>query len=1137
MKKKLRELLIMCSKSTFYGIVLQMIFVTILMAEKGSAQSVKSVREVYITIDTQLATIDNVFSQIEAKTNFRFLLENKHIDKSVQLKFRKKKIAVDVILMEISKQTDLKFKQVNNTINVTRKTEGSLENEPDVTILLQEQLVSGKVTSSDGESLPGVNIVLKGTTEGTITDADGNYSINVPSENSVLVFSYIGYTREEITVGSQTVINLTMMPDITSLQEIIVVGYGEQRKETLTGSVSNIKGEEITKSPSSNVSANLAGRLPGLIVNQRSGEPGRDDPNILIRGNGTFSTRPERMGEVNSPLVIVDGVPRALMSRLNPEDIESISVLKDASAAIYGARAANGVILITTKRGKQGKPVFDFSYNHAFQRPTKIPEVLDAATYAQVANEAAWYRRDPDVDFTPPYSDEVIRQYADGSDPVRYPNTNWLDEVMKPYSTQQKINLSANGGTEDVRYFLSFGATTQDGAFRNDPTKFEQYNMRVKVDVNLTENLNIGANLSAILNDRQFSSVATDQEVWVNFKNIYQANPTLVARYPNGLIGPGRLGENPLLLNQRGYFQRDDNPIFSTFTATYKIPFIEGLKVDASYNYDLSNQQEKRWRLPYFFHEYNTDTQEYERRQGTGIASPELSDRYQRWENQLYNIRLNYTRTFGEHNIGVLIGTEQQEDRYSTVQAGRRNYVSPALDHINQGSDDPDDKENSGTAGLSGYINYFGRFNYDFGGKYLAEFLFRYDGSQKFPKEGRYGFFPGVSLGWRLSEESFIRDNFDFVNQLKLRGSYGQIGNDRVSAYQHFQKFTFQDNYYFGGGVYPGVRPGVMPNPNITWETAEKLDIGLEGMFWNGLFGFEYTLWWEKRSDILVPRNLSVSNVFGFPGLPDENIGEVDNHGFELSLTHKNTIGDLNYQVTANTAFARSEIIYMDEAPPAEPYISQTGMPVGTGLYYKADGIFNTQEELDAYPHLPNTQLGDIKLVDLNEDDVIDDRDQFRFNYSNTPEYVFGLNFDFNYKNFDLNLFFQGQTNVYNYDDEFPALGNAAFDNALVERAKDRWTVDNPDGTMPRADSNSPGNNTMYLFDATFVRLKSVELSYSLPQEIISKVGLNNARLYVSGFNLLTWAKEIKWSEPEAGGRMLHYPQLRVINLGVNVKF
>jgi TonB-linked SusC/RagA family outer membrane protein len=992
----------------------------------------------------------------------------------------------------------------------------------------QDAVIRGTVLDETGAPLIGANVSIMGTTYGTVTDVDGNYQLEAAPE-STIVFSYMGYLSRSVLIGEQRVINITLMPDVLELGDVVVVGYGVQRKVTMTGSVSKVEGTELVKSPSPNVSSTLAGRLPGLIVNQRSGEPGRDDPSILIRGHGTFRD--------NQPLVIIDGVERGFMGRLNPEDIESISVLKDASAAIYGSRGANGVILITTKSGTAGKPEFNFSVNSAFQRPTKIPEVLDAATFAEVFNEAEWYRAGRPETWSSFYPEDAIRKFRDGSDPVLYPNTNWTNELLKPYSMQQRVNLSANGGTEGVRYYMSFGSTYQDGIFRNDPTEYQQYNMRLRVDANLNDNLSIGANISAILNDRNYSTVATDDEAWINFVNVYLANPTLPARYPNGLIAPGRLGENPLLLDQRGYFNRGDQPLFSTFTATYKIPFVEGLKLEGSYNYDLNNQIEKRWRLPYYYHEYNVVTQQYDRKQGTGSSTVELWDTHRRWTTSVYNLRANYDRIFDMHRIGIMVGTEQQQNTYRWLSAYRKNFVSPAIDQISVGSNDPDDKNNGGNATMGGYNNYFGRVNYNFAEKYLLEFLFRRDGSQKFAEGRRYGFFPGVSAGWRLSEENFILDNFTFVNELKLRASWGQMGNDRVAAFQHYQTFGFGNNFVFGGSEVPGIFPRTMPNPLITWETAEKADVGLDALLWRGMLGIDFTYWTEQRRDILAQRNVSVSQVYGFSGLPDENIGEVNNHGFEVILSHRNNLGDLNYRVSANTSFARSRVVFMDEVPQAEPYMSATGKPVFAGLFYQADGIFNTQEELDAYPSLPNAQVGDIKIVDLNGDGVINNQDQFRFDYTAIPEYVFGMTFDLQYRNFDLNLFIQGQTNAYNYDWGYNALGNEAFDNATVHRATDRWTIENPYGTMPRAGNQAPGNNTMWLFDATFVRLKTLELGYSLPQELVSRIGLNNARFYVSGFNLLTWAKEIKWADPEGSGDLMNYPQQRVINLGINVNF
>jgi TonB-linked outer membrane protein, SusC/RagA family len=1006
--------------------------------------------------------------------------------------------------------------------------------------LAAQQTISGRVVAGDS-AIAGATVQIKGTTQFTETDGNGSFSINAPA-NATLIVSSVGYITQEIKPTGRSMLVVTLQLADQELGEVVVIGYGAQKKATLTGSVATVSGREITKSPSPNVTNNLAGRLPGLIVNQRSGEPGRDDPNILIRGNTVITSDPNRMTEANAPLVIIDGVPRSSMSRLNPNDIESISVLKDASAAIYGARAANGVILITTKRGKKGKPTFDFSYNYAFQSPTKIPDVLDAATFAEVYNEAEWYRQGRPSGFTPFFTDEAIQKFRDGSDPVLYPNTDWVGEVLKPYSSQQQVNMQVTGGSEAVRYLLSFGTTGQDGNFRNDPTRFRQYNIRANIDVALNSNLSLSAAVYTTMNNRKYSPIATN----VNLINIIQANPTIVARYPNGLIGPGRLGENPLLIDQRGLNTLEDFPVNSTFTATYKIPWVKGLRLDASYNYDIQNQFEKSWSIPYYYYEYNVNTKEYERKQGTGTAAASLSDTYRKWTTMLYNFRITYDKTFRkDHHIALMLGNEQQKNTFSFASAFRKNFVSTAIDQINVGSNAAADKDNSGSASAGAYNNYFGHLNYDFKSKYLFEFVFRYDGSQTFPKGNRYGFFPGVSAGWRLSEEPFIQNSLPFVDQLKLRASYGESGNDRVPQWQYLQAFSFGDNYVFGTADVAGIYPNTMPNPNITWDLSKKTDIGLEGSLWNGLLGFELIYWMQKRTDILYRRNLSVSNVFGFPGLPDENIGQVNSRGFEMQLRHRNHIGKLQYGVTGNAALAKSEIIFMDETPQAEPYQTQTGHPIGSALYYKADGIFRTQEELDAYPHDPGTQVGDIRVLDLNKDGTIDSKDQFRFDYSATPQITFGLNTDFQYGNFDLNIFFLGQTRAYKYDATASVLGTSDFANAYVSRAKDRWSVNNPNGTMPRADHWAPGNTTFFLYDATYVRLKSVQLGYTIPRTITSRIRFSDIRLYVSAFNLLTWAREIKWTDPEVNGNInavdpanpAPYPPQRVINLGINVKF
>ncbi|MCD8166924.1 MAG: TonB-dependent receptor, partial [Bacteroides sp.] len=978
--------------------------------------------------------------------------------------------------------------------------------------------VQGTVFSeTDNEPIIGANVMVKGTTNGTITDLEGHFALQA-SADAILVVSYVGYVTQEIELRGRHSLTIRLKEDTGLLDEVVVVGYGTQKKETLTGSVVSVKGDEIRKSPAPNVSSSLSGKLPGLVVNQRSGEPGRDDPTILVRGFGIFGN--------TSPLIIIDGVERDNMSRMNPDDIESISVLKDASAAIYRARAANGVILITTKKGEAGKTEFSFNFNTAFSSPTIKPNMLDAATYAEVYNEGDWYRKGRPETYTPIYSDEAIRKYRDGSDPVLYPNTNWLDETLKPFALQTRTSIQASGGTQAVRYMFSFGALTQGEAFYHQPVKNNQYTFRANVTADLTKNLTFGANLSAIVNNQKYTTV----ETWINFTNILQSSPTLVARYPNGLLAGGRLGESPLLLDQRGYRSYKKSPVYSTFTASYKVPWVKGLKFDASFNYDMNNQLEKFFNLPYYYYDYNTATEEYVKMQGTGTSTVELRDTYSRWITMLYNFRLSYDRHLGDHHVGAMIGQEQQKNTYSYGMAYRKNFISSSIDQINVGSSAAEDKDNGGSASTTARNNFFGRINYDYVSKYLVELLFRYDGSQNFPSGKRYGFFPAGSLGWRISEEAFMKDNVPFMDQLKVRFSAGQTGNDRVSAYQYLQSYSFGGNYVFGTSDSSGIYANTMPNPNITWEKSTKYDIGLDAFLWNGLLGMEVTLFKEKRTDILAARNLSIPNTLGFSALPDENIGEVDNKGFELTLSHRHTVKELFYSIEGNISYAKNKIVYMDETPNSERYQNKTGKPVNAGLFYKADGIFRTQEELDSYPHANGTQVGDIRIVDLNGDKIIDSRDQYRFDYTSTPRMVFGLTSYFRHKNADLTLFFQGQTGAYNYDNEFARLGESDPKNAFVDRAKDRWSVDNPTGKMPRADAFQPGETTFFLYDATFIRLKTLELGYTLPKSLASRLQLDDLRIYVSGFNVLTWAKEIKWTDPEISGNSLYYPQQRVFN-------
>jgi TonB-linked SusC/RagA family outer membrane protein len=1085
-----------------------------------------------VTIHHKNISIEKVLQLIEDQSSYHFLFKINDLSSSRNVDLELTNVSVEQALDQCFKNTAFTYKIINRTILV-KKTVDLPDRAANNSFVLQK--IQGVVTDEKGAPLPGVTIKLKGTTTGTITDTDGKFTLEVSDANSTLIVSFIGFTSQEVLTNGRNVLNIRLKEAPKDLGEIVVVGYGQQRKATLTGSISTVSGKEITQSPAPNVVSSLAGKLPGLVVNQRSGQPGADDPSIIVRGVATFYNG----GSGSGPLIIVDGVERTIISRLNPNDIESISVLKDGSAAIYGARAANGVILITTKRGKKGRPDFSFSYNYALQSPTKVPKVLDAATFAQVYNEGNFYRQSTGSTYTTPpgyqpfYSDAAIQAYRDGSDPINFPNTDWAGVTLKNHSFVKNYNMQVIGGSDNVHYLFSFGKLKQDGGYVHDPQNYTQYNFRSKVDVDINKYLNIGANLSGTLDTKAYSTVASN----VQFINILQANPTITAIYPNGLIGPGRLGENPLLIDQRGYDNISETPLYSTFTASFKVPHVDGLKIDASYNYDLDNVFEKRWNIPYFYYQYNVNTKNYDRIQGSATGTTELTDTYSKYTTTLSNIRVSYDHNFRNHHVAAMVGKEQQQNTFSGADAYRKNFLTQALPQINYGSSVPADQANGGSASSSARNNYFGRFNYDLDAKYLVEFLFRYDGSPIFPSNNRYGFFPGASVGWRLSEEKFIKDRFPFINQLKLRATYGEIGNDRVGTYNYLQAYNFGQNYVFGSTDAPGIYSNVLPNPNIHWEVSKKTDFGLESELWNGLLGVDFTYYLEKRSNILAIPNLSVSQVLGFPALPAENIGKMDNHGFELSVSTRSKIGEVTYSIAANLNYNRSKIIYQDEVPPQEPYQGFTGHPFGAGMYYKADGIFHTQAELDAYPHDPNTRVGDVKMLDLNHDGKIDSKDQFTFDGSVLPRYTFGLNMNFAYKSFDLNVFLQGQAAAWNYDNTFASLGTTDFANAAVERAQNRWTVSNPNGTMPRSDGYQPGNSTFYLFNASFVRLKTVQLGYTLPQNVVSKIGMNNLRFFMSGFNVITWAKQISWADPELNGGYTTYPQQRIINFGATVKF
>lgn len=1063
--------------------------------------------------DTRLEV---VLDEIEELSEFYFLANEKlvDLDRNVSITAQDKKI--DEILDMLFAGTDVVYTITDRKIILAPSF---LAEDAQ-----QQRSVSGKVTDSGGQPLPGVTVVVKGTTQGTVTNADGDYTLSNVPEDATLVFSFVGMRTQELVVGSQTTINASMEEDTIGIEEVVAIGYGTQKVKELTGSVAVVDGELIRESQTPNVLNSLAGTMAGVIVNQRTGEPGLDDPSILIRGKSTLGN--------NSPLIIIDGVPRDGLGRINPNDIENITVLKDVSAAIYGARAANGVILVETRSGTVGKPTFNFNYNQGFQQDTRVPNLTDSHTFATIQNEIETAKGRPPI-----YTDQELQLFKNGTDPY-YPNTDWYDFMTKNFTPQSKINLSVNGGIPDFRYRISFGRTHQDGHYNYGITNHEQFNLQTKLDANISKNISVGVNVSGNLRDNIRPYVYGDI-----YPHIFLYYPTWFPMWPGtDKIAPGRDNDN--LINRvsdaEGYRTTENKVVQSSFTFDIIVPWIEGLSVNGSYNYDFSYNFNTNWYEPSYVWYKDDETGElYEARSGWGADDPSLNKNSNNNKMILWNTRVNYEKQINQHKLNALIGYEQMESHGNFLDATRSRFVSTKLHELFAGSSDKNYINNNGNSTQFSRVNYFGRISYNYAQKYLVQFTGRYDGSQNFPKENRFGFFPGFSVGWNISEEPFM-DTFGFLSFLKLKASYGKMGNDAVPAYQYLSSYGFGSNYVINNAEVNGLSQLNVPNPNITWEESKLLNYGFETNLWNTL-RLEMNIFSEERSNILAKRSAVIPAYTGLE-LPDENIGIVENKGFELELSHSGVHREVNYSIGGNFSFARNKVIFTDEAPRAEEYQLATGRPMGARLLYNAIGIFSDWDEIDSYPHLPGAQPGDIIYEDTNKDGAINSYDMIRINQTEVPEIVFGLNAGLEYKGFNLSVLFQGQENAnfYNGVNWTTSLSKGSG-NYYQWRANDRWTPENTDATMPRSAESRNENtqaSTQWLLDAGFLRLKNLELGYTLPSRIIEGLKIQDCRVYLSGHNLFIIYDHMKdiGYDPESN-HPWRYPQQRIYNIGVEISF
>ena len=1016
-------------------------------------------------------------------------------------------------------------------------------------VLLEQQLVvkGTVVDNKTGESIPGVNIVVQGTTQGTISDDDGNYSLSVPNLNVTLAFSFVGYNPQEIPLAGRSSLDVSLIMEDALVDEVVVVGYGTVKKVNQTGSIVSIQSKELATYTGSNLGNSLAGRLPGLRVMQIGGEPGKYDSRIDIRGWGSM-------------LVIVDGVPRSDFQRLDPNTVASISVLKDASAAVYGVKAANGVMLITTKQGSVGKSRINFTHTSGIQRMSDYPvAITNSRDNLILLNEAAL------VAGTPlPYPD--WEKYT-GEDP-NFPSVDYWNLVFRQNAPIKKYGGSIDGGSEKVTYRFSGAFLQEEDVWKQlDPDNksgYDRYNFGANVTAEIYKGLKANFIFSGIADERYQPYITTDGKA---FRQNYM-EPSYIPVYANNdpaYYNDGLADFNPLAIidtDLTGYWQEKNKRYETTMSLTYEVPFIKGLELKGLFAFDANARTRKMMRK--FYNEYKYLNNEYK---PTGVNSPSnlVMDSQQSYFTQS-QVSLNYKTTIGTtHNIRALLLGEQRETT-GTFFSGQKNFDLDVLDQLNAGL-----SENAVATGADWVpaknLGLVGRLNYEFSTKYLAEVSFRYDGSSLFPEDSRWGLFPGFSLGWRMSEESFIKDNLSFVSNLKLRMSHGTMGDDAAArGFEYMEGYTYPSGSYLfsSSSLVSGATSKGLANPNITWYTATTSNIGFDIDIKQSLFFAQIDVFRRERNGLLATRASALPSEFG-ASLPQENLESDLSTGFEIQVGHKGNIGkDWSYDVSANFTWARNKWIYREVAPYGSSYSKwrsdQSDRWSNMRWGYGYVGQFQNQEELNTAPSQNGNGHaayfpGDMRYEDWNGDGMISGLDQHPIGRSNDAEIFYGLDFNTNYKGFALTLFWQGATNF----TLFPTAqmsGPLMWGRNSVDIFMDRWHHEDPlDFSTPWVPGKFPISRTNFGFgpnkeaseymfqDIWYLRLKNVEISYTLPSSWTRKIFIQDLRIFANGTNVLTFKTKEAYFDPEKrldGGEAqsgYKYPLLKNYNLGIDITF
>lgn len=1073
----LRQILLM-SKYALYGVFLQVLFLSMVSAKDGNAQGEK-LMEIIVTVDWESTRLENAFSELSKKTGFSFNYHNGEIDVYQPITMNIKKESMQNVLLHISKVAGLKFRRINSNIHVGKR----VNKEPIIVEeIIEERTITGKVTSEDEEGgLPGVNVLIRGTTQGTVTDTEGNYNIEVPDEEIVLVFSFVGYQQQEIAVGTRTVVNVVMAPDVTALSELVVVGYGTQKKSDLTGSIGSLSGVGLDKLQVADPSQLLMGRVTGVRVESVGGSPGAPS-NIVVRGVSSLTT--------SNPLFVIDGMFTDNMDFLNPSDIKSIQVLKDASAAaIYGSRAANGVIIITTNDGQgiEGVQV-DLELSYGTQTPIKEHDWLTGAQYADYRNQLA------------------IANTPEGQNPILFPGFNQdldptintiVEDIAMSSAPVSNVQLAVRGGSDVFNYNISGNWMNQEGIIVG--SDFDRKTFRTNLNLNkgkfkLTETF-------AISNTKR-----TVNSVWNLANNII---PSIPFENPDNLGGynaatmdmHGFDGNNHIAKSLLWDRYTETGNLLLSLNASYEV--IEGLTVNANLGLQQSTTTNYRF-TPAFFLSAN---------QRANLAESEVREGKIGLVSLLGEGTLNYKRSINQHNFEVLGGVTFQE----TTIDDDFVYVSGfPSDDIIQVSAASTVVLVTGTETVNTLGSVFGRLNYNYAEKYFLTATIRRDGSSRFPEDNRYGTFPSIGVGYTISNEEFLANN-PVISNLKLRASYGELGSQNIGDYAFIPTLNINSDVVLGTAQdrVPGVSQTVFANPNLVWETTKTFNIGLDAAFFDSKLTFTADYFNKESEDILVDLRIPPSSGTTEPVA--QNAATMRNKGLELALNYSNNFGELELFVGSNFTYLNNEVLSLGEniapitaGPESTRLITRTAVGGEVGAYYgyQMEGIYRDQADLDADLAAgladPNAQLGDFKFADLDGNGVLDSDDQQALG-SYIPDYEFGFVVDGKYKGFDFNLIFNGVQGVEIWNSKRDDnLLSSATDNKFPE-ALDYWTPENPDANLPRlgGGAGNTRSSSFFVESGNYFRLRNMQVGYSF-SSLANKVGLRKVRLYGSIQNLFT---------------------------------